>query len=183
MWELVQKEGWVPKNWCFWLVVLEKTLESLLESKQIKPVSSKGNQPWIFTGRTEAEDPVLWPPDVKSWLLGKDPDAGKDWEQEDKGVTEDEMVGWHYQLHGHEFEQVPGNSKYREVWHATVYGVTKSQKGISNWTIMLFYFFFFFLRKLHAVFHSGCINLHSNNYIWGFLFFHILTNGCYFLTF
>ena len=98
------KEGWVPKNWCFWTVVLEKTLESPLDCKEIHPVNPKGNQPWIFTGRTDAEAPMLWPPDSKSWLIGKDPDTGKDWRQE-KGITEDEMVGWNHWLNWHEFEQ------------------------------------------------------------------------------
>ena len=93
-------------NWCFWTLVLEKTLESPLDSKEIQTVHPKGNQPWIFIGRTDAETeaPILWPPDVKSWLTGKDPDAGKDWGQEEKGVTEDEMVVWHHWLNGHEFE-------------------------------------------------------------------------------
>ena len=105
------KEGWVPKNWCFWTVV--KTLESPLDCKKIKPVKSKGNQPWMFIGRTNAETeaPILWPPDAKSWLVGKDPDAGKDWGQEKKGTTEDEMIGWHHGLDGHEFEQTPGDSE------------------------------------------------------------------------
>ena len=108
MWELDYKESRVPKNWCFWTVVLEKTLESPLDCKEIKPVNPKGNQSWIFIGRTyaEAETPILWPPDVKNWLLGKDPDAGKDSRQEEKG-TEDEMVGWHHWLDGHEFVQAP----------------------------------------------------------------------------
>jgi len=88
----------------FWIVEIEKTLESPLDSKEIKPVHPKGNQSWVFTGRTEAEAPILWPSDVKIWLIGKDPDAGKDWRQEEKGMTEDEMVGWHRQLNGHEFE-------------------------------------------------------------------------------
>ena len=106
MWELDHKEGWVLKNWCFWIVVLEMTLECPLESKDIKPVSPKGNQPWIFIGRTdaEAEAPILWPPDGNSWLLGKDPDVGKDWGQEEKGETEDEIVGWHHWLNGYELE-------------------------------------------------------------------------------
>ena len=109
MWELDHKEGWGPKNWCFWTVVLEKTLESHLDSKEIQPVHPKGNQSWIFIGRTdaEAETPILWPPDVNNWLIGKDPDAGKDWRQEEKGITEDEMLGWHHWLDGHEFEQAP----------------------------------------------------------------------------
>ena len=110
MWELDHKESWAPENWCFWTVVLEKTLESPLDFKEIKPVNSKGNQPWIFIGRTdvEAEGPILWPPDAKNWLIGKDPDVEKDWRQEEKGMTEDEMVGWHHLLDGHEFEQAPG---------------------------------------------------------------------------
>ena len=108
MWELDYKEIWVLKNWCFWTVVLEKVLESPLDSKEIKPVHPKGNLSWIFIERTDAEAPILWPPDVKSQLIGKDPDAGKDWGQEEKGTTEDEMVGWHHWLNGHEFEQAPG---------------------------------------------------------------------------
>ena len=112
MWEVDQKESWVPKNWCFWTVVLEKTLESPLDCKEVKPVNPKGNKSWIFIGRTdaEAETSILWPPDAKSWLIGKDPDAGKDWRQEVKGMTEDEIVGWHHWLDGHhlEFEQAPG---------------------------------------------------------------------------
>ena len=104
MWELDYKESWAPKNWCFWTVVLEKTLETPLDFKEIQPVHPKGNQSWIFTGRTDAEakTPILWPPDVKNWLIWKDRDAGKDGSQE-KGTTEDEMVGWHHQLNGHEF--------------------------------------------------------------------------------
>ena len=99
------KESWAPKSWCFWTVVLEKTLESPLDCKEIQPVYPKGNQSWVFIGRTdaEAEAPILWPPDEKNWLTGKDPDAGKDWRQEEKGKTEDEMVGWHPWLNGHEF--------------------------------------------------------------------------------
>ena len=109
-WELDQKEGWAPKNWCSWTVVLEKTIESPLDCKAIKPVSPKGSQPWIFVGRTgaKAEAPILWPPDAKSRLTGKDPDAGKDWRQEEKGMTEEEMVGRHHRLNGHEFEQTLG---------------------------------------------------------------------------
>ena len=108
MWDLDYKEIWVPKNWCFWTVVLEKTLENPLDCKEIQPVNPKGNQPWIFIGRTdaEAETPVLWPPDVKNWLIWKDPDAGKDWRQEEKGSTE--MVEWDHWFDGHEFEQVLG---------------------------------------------------------------------------
>ena len=113
IWELDHKERWVPKNWCFWTVVLEKTLEWPLDCKEIKPVNLKGNQSWIFIGRTDAEAkaPIFWLPDVKSQLIGKDPDSGKNWEQEGKGATEDEMVGWHHQFSGHEFEQTPGGSE------------------------------------------------------------------------
>ena len=106
------QKRWVLKNWCFWtvgeptLLVLEKTLESPLDNKEIQPVHPKGNQSWIFFGRTDAEakTPVLWPPDVKNWVTGKDSDAGKDWRWGEKGMTEDEMVGWHHQLNGHEFQ-------------------------------------------------------------------------------
>ena len=132
MWELDCKESWAPKNWCFWIVVLKKTLESPLDSKEIKPINPKGNRSWIFIGRTdaEAETPILWPPDVKNWLSGKDSDAEKDWRQEEKGMTEDETVGWHHWLHGHEFEQAPGvgdgqgglaccNSWGRKEWDTT----------------------------------------------------------------
>ena len=105
MWELDCKESWVLKNWCFWTVVLEKTLESLLDCKEIQLVHPKGDQSWVCIGRTdaEAETPILWPPDVKNWLIGKDPDVGKDWRWEEKGMTEGEMVGWHHWLNRHEF--------------------------------------------------------------------------------
>ena len=113
MWELDYKESWVLRNgcfWCFWTVVLEKTLESPLDCKEIQPVHPKRNQSWIFIGRidAEAETPILWPPDVKDCFIGKNPYAGKDWRKEDKGMTEDEMIGWHQQLNGHEFKQAPG---------------------------------------------------------------------------
>ena len=107
MWELDHKEGWALKNWCSWTVVLQNTLESPLNCKEIKPVNPIGNQSWIFLGRTddEAATVILWSPDAKYWLTGKDPDAGKDWRWEEKGLTEDEMVGWHHWLNGHEFKQ------------------------------------------------------------------------------
>ena len=110
MWELDYKESWEPKNWCFWAVVLEKTLESPLDWKDIQLVHPKGDQSWVFIGRTdvEAETPILWPPDAKSWLVWKDPNAGKDWGQEEKGTTEDEMIGWHHRLNGHGFEWTLG---------------------------------------------------------------------------
>ena len=110
MWELDYKESWAPKNWCFWTVLLEKTLESPLDCKEIPPVHPKGDESWVFIGRTdvEAETPILWLPDAKSWLTGKDPDAGRDWRQEEKGTTENEMVGWHHRLKGHGFGWTPG---------------------------------------------------------------------------
>ena len=116
MWELDHKEGRAPKNWCFQTMVLETTLESPLDCKEIKPVNPKGNQSWIFIGKTDvqAEAPMLWPPDVKNWLTGKDPDAGKDWGKEEKGVTEDEMAGWRHQLNGQKFKQTPVDSERQE---------------------------------------------------------------------
>ena len=110
MWELDYKESRMLKNWCFWTVVLEKTLENPLDSKEIKPINPKGNQSWIFIGRTDAEavTPILWPPDVNNWLRGKDPDAGKDWRQQQKRTIEDETVGWHHWVDGHVFEQALG---------------------------------------------------------------------------
>ena len=135
MWELNYKEGWALKNWCFWTVMLENTFESPLDGKEIKSVNPKGNQSWIFIGRTdtEAEAPIHWPPEAKNWLIGKDPDAGKDWRQEEKGMTEDEMIGWHHQLYGHEFEQVPGVGDGQGSL-AAVHGVAKSLTRLSDWT-------------------------------------------------
>ena len=132
MWELDYKEGWTSKNWCFWTVVLEKSLESPLDCKEIKPVIPKGNQPWIFIGRTgaKAEPPILWPPDAKSWLIRKDPDTGKHWRQ-GKGTREEEMHHW---LNGHEFEQAWEMVKDREAWCHAVYGVAKSWRRMSDWT-------------------------------------------------
>ena len=132
------KERWVPKNWCFWTVVLEKNLESPLDCKEIQPVHPKGNQSWLFIGSTdtEAETPILRPPDVKNWLTRKDPDAGKDWRQEEKGITEDEMIGWYHQLNGHESEQAPGvgdgqgSLAFCNPWGRKEYDKTER----SNWT-------------------------------------------------
>ena len=122
-------ESWVPENWCFWTVVLEKTLESPLDCKEIQPVHPKGDQSWIFIGRTdaEAETPILWPPDVKSWL------TGKDWGQEEKGTTEDEMAGWHHRLNGHGLGGLQELVMDREAWLAVVHGVAKSWTRLSNW--------------------------------------------------
>ena len=136
MWELDYKEGWAPKNWCFWTVVLEKTLESLLDCKEIQPFHPKGDQFWVFIERTdvEAETPILWLPDAKSWLIWKDPDAGKDWGQE-KGMTEDEMVGWHHRLNGHGFGWTLGVGDGMEPWHAAVRGHKESDMTEwLNWT-------------------------------------------------
>ena len=135
--ELDCEESWVPKNWCFWTVVLEKTLESPLDFKEIQPGHPKGDQSWVFIARidVQAEAPILWLPDAKSWLIGKDPDAGKDWGQEERGTTEEEMVGWHHWL---SMDMDLGGLQElvmdREAWHAEVYGVTKSRTQLSNWT-------------------------------------------------
>ena len=138
MWELDYKESWAPKNWCFWTVVLEKTLESPLNCKEIQLVHPKGNQSWVFIGRTVAkgETPILWPPDMKNWLIWKDPYAGRDWGQEEKGITEDEMVGWHHWVNGHEFEWTlgVGDGQGWITWRAAVHGFAKSQTWLSNWT-------------------------------------------------
>ena len=136
MWELDSEESWVPKNWCFWTVVLEKTLESPLDCKESQPVHSEGDQPWDFFGRNDAkaETLVLWPPHVKSWLIGKDSDAGRDWGQEEKGTTEDEMAEWYHWLDGCESEWTLGVGDDRKAWRAAIHGVTKSRTGLSDWT-------------------------------------------------
>ena len=138
MWELDHKEGWAPKNWCFRTVVLAKTLKSPWDCKEIKPVNPNRNQPWIFIGRTntEAEASILWPPDEKSRLIGKDPDAGKDWRQEEKGTTEDEMMGWHHRLHGHEFQQTQVDSKGQGNLICCSRWGHKSWTWLSNWKTM-----------------------------------------------
>ena len=136
MWELACKESWALKNWCFWTVVLEKTLESPLDCKEIQPVCPGGNQSWMFIGRTDAETetPILWLPDSKNWLTRKDPDAGPEWRQEKKGTTEDEMVGCHHWLNRHEFEEAQELVMDRKAWCAAVHGVTKSRTWLSDWT-------------------------------------------------
>ena len=135
MWELDYKESWATKNWCFWTVVLAKTFESPLDSKEIKTVKPKGNQSWLFIGRTDAEveAPILWPPDAKNWLTGKDSDAGKDWKQEKKGMTEDEMVGLYHRLDGHEFEQAPGVGDGQGSMVCCILWC-QSQTWLSDWT-------------------------------------------------
>ena len=149
MWELDYKQSWAPKNWCFWTAVLEKALESPLDCKEIQPVNPKGNQSWIFIGRTdaEAETPILRPPDTKNWLTGKDLDTGKDWMQEEKGPTEDEMLGWHHRLNGHKFEQAPGVDDGQgglvccSPWGHKEYSITERLYWLNynncKWTIIL----------------------------------------------
>ena len=134
--ELDYKESWVLKNWCFWTVVLEKTLENPLDCKEIQPVHPKGDQSWVFIGRTdvEAETLILWLPDTKSWLIRKDSDAGKDSGQEKKGTTEDEMVGWHHQLDGHGLSGLQELVIDREAWREVVHGVSKSRTQLNDWT-------------------------------------------------
>ena len=136
MWELDCEESWVLKNWCFWTVVLEKTLESPLDCKEIQPVHFKGDQPWVFFGRNDAkaETPILWPPDVKSWLIGKDSDAGMDWGQEEKGTTEDEMAGWHHWLDGCESEGTLGVGDGRGGLACWDSGGCKESIRLSDWT-------------------------------------------------
>ena len=135
MWELDHKEGWVTKDWRFWSVVLEKTLESTLDCKEIKPINPERNRSWIFIGRidAEAEAPNLWPPDMKNWLIGKDPDAGKDWRR--RGWQRMMMVGWHHWLNGHESEQALGDSEGQGSLVFAVHWVTKSGTWLSNWKI------------------------------------------------
>ena len=136
MWDLDCEEGWVPKNLCFWTVVLEKTLESPLDCKEIHPVLSEGDQPWDFFGRNDAkgEAPVLWPPHAKNWLIGKDSDAGRDWGQEEKGTTEDEMAGWHYRLNGRESGWTPGDGDGEEGLACCDSWGCKSRTRLSDWT-------------------------------------------------
>ena len=139
VWELGYKESWAPKSWCFWTVVLEKTLESPLDCKEIQPIHPKRDQSWVFIGRTdaEAETPILWPPDAKSWLIGKDPDAGKDWGWEEKGMTEDEMLdGITYSM-DMGLGGLWGLVMDREAWSVVIHMVTKSRTRLSNWTELI----------------------------------------------
>ena len=148
MWELDFEKIWAPKNWCFWTVVLEKTLESPKDCKEIQPVHSKGDQPWDFFGRNDAkaETPVLWPPHVKSWLIGKNSDAGRDWGQEEKGTTGYEMTGWHHRLDGCEFQWTPGDGDGQRglAWwtgRLMIHGVAKSWTRLRDWTELSTYGF------------------------------------------
>ena len=144
MWALDYKESWEPKKWCFWTVMLEKTLESPLDCKEIQPVHPKGDQSWVFIGRTDAEidTPILWSLDVKSWLR-KDPDAEKDWRQEMKRMAEDEMVGWHHRLSGHDFEQSPGDGEGQGSLACCSYGITNSWTRLSDWTTTSYFWMYY----------------------------------------
>ena len=133
MWELDHKEGWVLNNWCFQTVVLEKTLESPLDSKQIKLVNPKGNQPWVFIGRTDAEAPIFWPPDAKNWLIGKDPDAGKDWRQEEKGWQRMRELDGITDSVNMSLTILQETVKDREAWSAVVHGIPKSRMWLRDW--------------------------------------------------
>ena len=157
MWELDHKAGWGPKNWCFQTVVLEETLESPLHCKEIQPVHPKGNQSWIFIGRTdaEAETAMLWPPDAKNWFIGKDPDAGINWRQEEKGTTEDEMVGWHHWLKDMSLSKLWETVKDRVAWYVAVHKIVKIQTRLINWTEL----------NTHRHMHMGtrtCTHRHSH---------------------
>ena len=172
------KESWALKNWFFWTMVLEETLESPLDCKEIQLVTPKGNQSWIFTWRTdaEAETPILWPPDVNNCLIWKDPDAGKDWRQEGKGMTVDEMVGWYHQLDGHEFEQVPGGDDgqgslvWCSPWGRKEWEMTERPK----WTEMNIWYFSFsiwltsFSMIIFSSFYQKILRDYSeSSVVWG----------------
>ena len=173
MWELDCEESWVLKNWCFWTVVLEKTLESPLDCKEIQPVHPKGDQSWVFIGGTEAEaeTPILWLPHAKSWLIGKDPDAGRDWGQKEKGTTEDEMAGWHHRLDGHELEWAPrvgdgqGGLACCDSWGCKESDTTEWL----NWTELICIYVYIDLY-IHIYIHIG---LYVHVYIYTDLYVHV----------
>ena len=164
MWELDCEESWVPKNWCFWTVVLEKTLESPLDCKEIQPVHPKGDQSWVFIGRidVEAEIPIFWPPHAKNWLIWEDPDAGKDWRWEEKGMTEEEMAGCITNSMNMCLGRLWQLVMDREAWHAAVHGITKSRIWLSDWT-ELNNSGTFSNRNIHCCHHF--VNIPENNVI------------------
>ena len=160
MWELDYKKSWALKSWYFWTVMLKKTLESLWDYKEIKPVNPKGNQPWIFTGRTDVEDEalILRPPDGKSWFIGNNPAAGKDWGQEKKRATEAEMVGWHHGLNGHEFEQTPGDTGGQGSLVCCITWYCKASTRLSYWTTPSMGFSWLFIYIFHITsFSCDCL--------------------------
>ena len=168
IWELDYKESWAQKNWCFWNVVVDKNLESPLDFKEIWWVHPEGNQSWMFTGRTdvEAETPILWPLDGKSWLIRKDSDAGKDWGQEEKGKTADDIVVWHHRLSGHEFGKLRELVMDRETWGSAVHGVTESQTRLSDWTELNWFFscIFWLYKFLYICCKASFVVLNSLNF-------------------
>ena len=175
MWELDYKESWVLKNWCFWTVVLEKTLESPLDSKETHPVHPKGNQSWIFIGKTdaEAETPILWPPDAKNWLIWKDPDAGKDWRWEEKGTTEDCMAS------PTQWTWVWVNSE-SWWWTGSPWGVTKSRTRLSDWTELLLWLHLWLLRWLLSTFPSSQKHVRTPPTPWDMARHMSLSDTCHF---
>ena len=175
LWELNSKEGEAPKNWLLQTVVLEKTPESPLDSKKIKPINLKGNQPWIL-GRTDAETetPVFWSSDMNSWLTGKVPEAGKDWGQQEKRVSEDEMAGWHHQCNGYELGQTGEMVRDREAWHAAVHGVVKRWTWLGSWTTTCY--INIFLKRYHIKTRS--FGFHFTSLMIGIIF-HRLASGSF----
>ena len=169
MWDLYYKESWGPKNWWFWTEVLEQTLERQLDFMELQPVNPKGHQSWVFFGRTdvEAETPTLWPPNVKNLLIGKYPDAGKDWRPEEKGMTEDEKFGWHHWLNGKEFEQAPGDSERQGSLTCCRPWVTMSQTWLSNWKTKNFITCYKCATLVEVVTNGEWCSCFGTDSIWG----------------